>query len=169
MLPARLFLLCVALLVSGCAGYRLGPTDGTAAGSRTIQLTPFSNQTMQPRLGDAVTTALRRAVQQDGTFRLATREKGDLVVTGVLTHYDRRELSLLPNDVLTVNDFRINVTARVTAKDRSTGKTVLDRDVTGYTLVRAGSDLASAERQAMPVLAEELARNITSLLVDGSW
>ena len=38
-----------------------------------------------------------------------------------------------------------------------------------HTLVRVGSDLTSAERQALPVLAEDLARNITSILVDGSW
>jgi hypothetical protein len=40
---------------------------------------------------------------------------------------------------------------------------------TAYTLVRVGSDLTSSERQAMPVLADELAKNVTDELVDGSW
>ena len=39
----------------------------------------------------------------------------------------------------------------------------------GRTTLRPGADFSSAERQAVPLLAEDLARNITSLLVDGSW
>ena len=35
--------------------------------------------------------------------------------------------------------------------------------------MRVVEDLASAERQAMPLLAGNLARNITSMLVDGTW
>ncbi|MBC8097726.1 MAG: hypothetical protein H7Y43_18150 [Akkermansiaceae bacterium] len=166
----RLALICLLPLAgAGCAGYRLGPTNGVAAGEKTLQLTPFSNQTMQPRLGDAVTTSLRRNLQRDGTFKLATRGGADVEITGVLTHYHRHELSFVPRDVLTVSDFRINVKARVTARDRISGKTILDKEVSGYTLVRAGSDLTSAERQAVPVLADDLAKNILSLLVDGTW
>jgi hypothetical protein len=170
MLPLRTFLLSLVLaLTSGCAGYRLGPTNGVQAGSKTVQLAPFSNQTLQPRLGDAVTTALRRNVQNDGTYRLATDGSADIVITGTLTDYDRRELSLLRNDVLTVSDFRVNVRAHVTAKDRASGKVLFSREVTGYTLVRVGLDLTSSERQALPLLADDLSKNILALLVDGSW
>ena len=37
------------------------------------------------------------------------------------------------------------------------------------TIIRAGSDLASAERQGVPLIAEDLARNAASLIVDGNW
>jgi hypothetical protein len=156
------------ICLCGCAGYRLGPTSGIAAGEKSIQIAPFSNQTMQPRLGDAVTTAVRRNVQRDGTYRLATHGSADRVVTGVLTRYERQELSFVPRDVLTVRDYRVTATAEVLVRDRSTGTTTTNL-VTGYTLVRVGSDLSSAERQAIPVLAEDLARNITEHLVDGGW
>jgi hypothetical protein len=165
-LLAGLIALC---FLNGCAGYRLGPTNGLVAGEKSLRLSPFNNQTLEPRLGDAVTTALRRNLQQDGTYRLATQGDGNIVVTGTLLRYHRNELSFLPNDVLTTRDFRVSVTARVVARDLGTGKTVLDREVTGYTLVRVGADLTSAERQALPVLADDLAKNITALLVDGSW
>jgi len=153
----------------GCAGYGLGPSNGLAAGDKSVQVNPFVNQTMQPRLGDAVTTELRRSLQHDGTFRLATRGGADIVVSGTITRYDRHELNLLPNDVLTVSDYRVTATAQVTARDVSTGKVIFDRPVSGYTLVQVGSDLTSSERQAMPLLAEALAKNVTALLVDGSW
>jgi hypothetical protein len=156
-------------LLAGCAGYRLGPTNGIEARDKSIQITPFSNHTMEPRLGDAVTTAMRRNLQRDGTYKLATHGGADILVSGVLTHFDRHELSFVPQDVLTVSDFRVTVKAHVTARDLTSGKTILDQDVSGYTLIRVGSDLASAERQAMPLLAEDLAKNITALLVDGTW
>jgi len=164
-----LLLACLtALAVSGCA-YKLGPTNGTVARDKSLQVTPFSNQTMEPRLGDSVTTALRRNLQRDGTYKLATHGDADIVVTGVVKHYERRELSFNPKDVLTVTDYRITVTAHVTARNVAADKIILDQDVTGYTLIPVGSDLASSERQALPLLAENLAKNVTALLVDGTW
>jgi hypothetical protein len=166
----RSLAVCLAtLIVTGCAGYKLGPPNGVAAGEKSVQVSPFSNQTLEPRLGDAVTSALRKTLQRDGTYRLATHGDGDIVVTGELTRYDRHELSFVPNDVLTVQDYRVRLTAKVTAREAGSGKVVLDQEVTGYTLLRVGSDLTSAERQALPLLAQDLAKNVTQLLVSGTW
>jgi hypothetical protein len=164
-----LFIGSVAVALCGCAGYRLGPSSGQTAGEKTVQVTPFTNRTPEPRLGDAVTAALRKQLQRDGTHRLATRDAGDIVVTGVLTWYYRHELSFVPDDIATARDYRVRLTAQVTARERSTGKVLFDQPVTGHTLIRVGSDLTSTERQALPLLAEDLARQITALLVDGSW
>lgn len=155
-------------LLAGCGGYSLGPTNGLVAGEKKIQITPFLNHTLEPRLGDAVTTALRRKIQVDGTYRLATQGNADVVVTGVLTKYTRHELNFEPHDVLTVQDYRVSVIAQVTAQNLATGSTVIFTN-TAYTLVRVGSDLTSSERQAMPVLADQLAKTVTDELVDGGW
>jgi hypothetical protein len=167
-LPVLALALTAAAFV-GCAGYRLGPTNGTVAGEKSIEVRPFVNATLEPRLVDPVTSTLRRALQQDGTYRLATDGSADVVVTGTLTAYKRGELGFQPNDTLTVRDYFIELTARVVAVERGTGKTNLNRTVTGRTTVRVGTDLAAAERQAAPMLAADLARNIASLLVDGTW
>jgi hypothetical protein len=155
-------------LLAGCAGYTLGPTNGLAAGEKKIQITPFLNRTFEPRLGDTVTTALRRDIQRDGTYHLATGGDANIIVTGVLTGYKRHELNFVPHDVLTVQDFRVSVTAQITVRDLATGSSQTFTN-TAYTLVRVGSDLTSSERQAMPVLADELAKTVTGSLVDGSW
>ncbi len=160
--------LCLALL-GGCAGYQLGPTNGMAARENSVQVIPFVNQTLEPRLTDAVTQQLRKQVQKDGTFRLATHDDGDIVVSGVLVKYERHELSFSKQDMVTVQDYRVSLTAKVTAKEKSTGKLLLDQPVTGYTLIRVGSDMVSSERQALPLLAENLAQSIAALLADGSW
>jgi hypothetical protein len=159
------------LLLLACAGcaYSLGPTNGLAAGEKSVQVRPFSNHTFEPRLADAVTAQVRKQLQLDGTYQLATHGDGDIVVTGIITRYDRGEMDFSRNDVLRVRDYRVTMTAQVTARERITGKVLLDQPVTGVTLVRVGSDLVSAERQALPLLAANLAQNLTALLADGKW
>jgi hypothetical protein len=170
MLSARTFLSCFLLLtLTGCAGYKLGPSSGIAPKEMSVEVMPFYNQTLEPRLSDAVMSQLRKEFQRDGTFDLATSGSGDIIISGVLTKYDRRALSFISSDVETVQDYRVTLTAQVTAKERSTGKVLLDRPVNGYTLIRVGNDLVSTERQALPLLAQDLARRITTLLADGSW
>lgn len=165
----RFIPLCAAaLLAAGCAGYRLGPVNGEIAQDKSVQILPFNNQTLQPRLGDAVTQALREQFQTDGTYHLATGE-GDILVSGVITSYNRSGLSFLSSDVLTANNYQVGMVAHVIIRDRATGKVLMSKDVKGYTLVHVGSDLASAERQAMPLLAEDFARKLTQMLTEGTW
>jgi hypothetical protein len=167
-LPAIL-LVCAAVLLAGCAGYHLGPVNGGDAREKSIEVLPFNNQTLQPRLGDAVTQALRERLQVDVTYHLATHGDADVVLSGVITRYHRQGLSYLNKDATTTQNYRVDIVAHVVARERATGKALLDKNVTAYTLVNVGTDLASAERQASPQLAEDLARNIAELLTDGSW
>ena len=170
MIPRHAALVCLlAALLSGCAGYRLGPTGGQKAGARSIQINPFSNQTIEPRLVDALTHALRKQIQLDGTFRLDTHNAGDIVVTGAIVRYERESISVRATDALTPRDYRITIVAHVTARERSTGKVLLYRELAGRTDVRAGADLFSAERQGIPLAAEFLATSAASLLADGLW
>ena len=159
----------VAMFVSGCAGYKLGPTNGKPAGSQTVQINPFQNKTMEPRLTEYVNNAMRKRLQQDGTFKLETHDDGDIIINGVITLFHRSELSFNPSDTRTVRDYYLYMTADITATERSTGKVLWTRPVTGRTSIRIGTDQASAERQAVPLMAEDLAQNAISLLADGTW
>jgi hypothetical protein len=108
-------------------------------------------------------------LQQDGTYRLETHDDGDIIISGVITDYQRKELSFQPQDVITVLDYEITMTAQITARERATGKIIFDRPVKGRTSIRVGTDLTSSERQAAPLLADDLAKKTTALLVDGTW
>ena len=159
----------VALALTGCAGYQLGPTNGAAAGGRSVQVMPFSNQTMEPHLAETATAEMRREVQRDGTFKLASHDDGDIIVSGAIVTYLRIPLAFQPSDALTVTDYSLRMTVQVTARERSTGKVLLNQRVGGSTLVIVGSDLTSAERQALPLLANDFAKNVTSLLANPAW
>jgi hypothetical protein len=164
-----LLALLAAGTLAGCAGYHLGPTAGGISGARTIEVQPFNNQTLQPRLGDALTQSLRERLQTDATYRLATHGGGDVVVSGVIRQYTRQGLGFLNTDVSTPENYRVDLVVHVTARDRQSDKLLLDKDVKGHTFVHIGGDLASAEREALPLLAEDVAQNISELLTDGAW
>jgi len=159
----------LALVVSGCA-YHLGPTNGATAGAKTVEVKPFKNNTLEPRVNDEVTQMVRKQLQQDGTYRLATHEgTGDIIVDGQVVKYERRGLTYQPTDVVTVRDFRVLMTVHVVGHEQSTGRVLFDETVTGSTLVRAGNDLPSDERQALPDLADDVGKKVVSLIVDGTW
>lgn len=138
-------------------------------GEQAIFVRPFSNATLQPRVGEEVTQQIRKQVQKEATFRLGRASEADIIIGGDVIRYQRFEMSFAPNDVLTVRDFRVTMTAHVIARDRINDKVLLDRNVSGSTLVRVGYDLTSAERQALPLLAADLARNVVSLIADGDF
>ena len=154
---------------SGCAGYKLGPTNGMTAGSRTVKFKPFINRTQEPRVTEYLSISLRKQLQKDGTFRLETSGSPDILVSGEVLRLDRSGLSYLTNDVLTPQEYTLTMQARVTAVNVSTGKTFINRTIQGFTYIHMGNDEYSVERQAIPLLTDDLARSAISLLVDGSW
>jgi hypothetical protein len=161
--------ICGAALLAGCAGYRVGPVNGMPAGARAVTVQPFRNDTFEPRLTEAVDFALRRRLQQDGTYRLDTKNDGDIVVSGVITQLHREALSFQPKDVITPLDYEMRLVATVTATERLTGKEVFKKEFIGHTTIRASANRDLAERQSEPTMAEDLARNIASALTEGSW
>src|SRR5579862_3296840 len=92
-----LTLLGLVLILSGCAGYRLGPTNGVAAREKSVQVNPFPNLTLQPRLTDFVTAQVRKELQRDGTYQLSSNDP-DIILSGSLTRYLRQEVTLAPSD-----------------------------------------------------------------------
>ncbi len=165
---AALFL-AMATLVAGCASYRLGPVNPAIPAGQSVEVGLFQNATPQPGLSESVNASIRRELQRDGTFELATGDDGDVLLTGNITHYRRSAVSFKPRDILSVRDFEVELITRIRAADRATGRVLLDRELTGRTTIRLGGDLASAERQALPLLANDLAKKIVALLAEGEW
>ena len=160
---------CLTLLGVGCAGYRMGPTNDQIPGGRSIQINPVQNATLEPRVGPAVSQALRKEIQRDGTLHLSTSGDANIIVSTTITRYHRTEMAYNPGDTRTATDYMITLQARVVARERITGKELVNREVAGRYTLLVGNDLASAERQGLPSLAEDLARNITTLLTEGEW
>ena len=165
----KLLSLLLVSVLTGCVGYQAGPTNGVIAGARTVRVSFFRNETLEPRLVVAVNRALKRNLQQDGTFELETHGNADLLVTGELTDFLRGGVSYTPGDILTVQDYNLQLTAKIKVTDRVTGEVLIQREITGSSIVRVGSDLSAGQRQVVPLIADQLARQATDLIVDGDW
>ena len=146
---------------------RLDNLAGSPASQDPVPVVVPDNQTLEPRLVSAVNHSLRKHLQQDGTFRLESA--GDLVVSGVLKNFTRNGVNYKSSDVLAIQDYSLELTAEVIVTDRVTGQVVLKRDVVGNSVVRVGTDFASGQRQAVPLIADQLALRATSLIADGEW
>src|SRR3954463_16799345 len=109
--------MCGALALTGGAPSQPGPVNGTKAGARAVTVQPFRNDTFEPRLTEAVDFALRRRLQQDGTYRLDTKNDGDIVVRGVIPQLHREAFSFQPKDVITPLDYEMRLVATVTATE----------------------------------------------------
>jgi len=161
--------LAAAMMATGCASYRLGPVNPAIPAGQAIEVGLFQNATPHPGLTESVNASIRRELHRDGTFELATADDGDVLLTGNITAYRRSAVSFQPRDILSVRDFEVELVTRIRAADRVTGKVLIDRELTGRTTVRLGGDLASAERQALPLLANDLAKKVVALLAEGEW
>ncbi|MEE2947276.1 MAG: LPS assembly lipoprotein LptE [Verrucomicrobiota bacterium] len=158
------------MTVVGCAtSYRLGPVNPAISADQAVEVGLFHNTTRLPGLAESINAFIRRELQRDGTFTLATDDEGDVLLTGSIDTYRRSPVSFQPRDTLSVRDFEVELVTRVRAAEKATGQVLIDRELTGRTTVRLGGDLASAERQALPLLANDLAKQTVALLAEGGW
>ena len=126
------------------------PTGPTSPAWPTRSATPFAPKSMS-------------------MARFATQDDGDIVITTALQKFQRNPLTFQSKDIIATRDYDVILTAHVKAIEVGSGKVLLDQEVLGRTSIRSTADLGSAERQAAPLLAENLARNIISRLSEGSW
>ncbi len=156
--------LLAGLALSGCAGYKLGSVD---AGYKTVAVPVFRNQTTKPQLEAPLTNALLRRIQADGSLQVKWADEADVVVNGVILSYDRQVLRSLPAETRTPREYRLRIEVLVEAKHRRTGEVIISpTKFSGQADTFIGSDLQTAENQALPLIADDLARQIVSQLTE---
>lgn len=154
-------------LAVGCMGYRVGPV--LKADYRSVAVPMFKNKTYKPQLEAQITNGIIVRLQADGTLRVDSEANADIVVTGEIIRYNRLALRLAQEDADVPREYRLEIVVHVEAHDRRTGKVVLKpTDITGKADMFIGTDQQSAEYQALPLVADDVARQVVDLLVE-SW
>lgn len=152
------------LCLTGCA-YHLGSTQPAAY--HTVAVPMFKNRTLKPQLQAQVTNAIIKRLQADGSLRVEWEQDAEVVVTGTITRYGHSVQRYERLDTAKPREYRLELEAVVEAHDRTTGKILLPpTTLTGKADAFIGFDLQSAEQQALPLMAEDLARQVVSLLVE---
>jgi hypothetical protein len=151
----------------GCAGYHVGPV--TKRNFKSIAVPMFRNTTLRPQIEAQISNAVIQRLQQDGSLIIETEPRADVVLKGSIIKYTREALRSLRSDTGVPREYEITITVRVEATDRRTGETVLKSTlVEGKTDVFIGEDQQSAEEQALPLVADDIAKRVTGLLVE-NW
>lgn len=149
-------------------GYHIGPVKPYYLRDiQTISVPTFKNSTLQPRIEVLVTSTVIKQFQQDGTFRIVGDDEADATLKGEIISVARRPTRSVRGNVLATTEFGLTMRVRYSLVDRSGKGLAPSAIATGTTSFFVGSDVASDERQALPLATEELATSLVSQLSEG--
>ena len=158
----------VLLLLGGCAGYHLGPIKPTfMADVKTIAVPVFKNDTLEPRIEVLITGAIIKQIQQDGTYRIASADRADVVLEGTLKEIRRHASRSIRGNVLATREFTDTITIEYRLVRCDNGHEIDRHEVTGQTSFFVTGDLQQDERQALPLAAQDAAVRLVNQISEG--
>jgi len=127
----RAIIFLVVALLSGCAGYTVGPIPPTyMKGVHRLAVPIFDNKTYEPQVQTLVTTTFIKQLQQDGTYEITGLDQADAEVRGTIYAVTRVKARSVIGNVLASSQFNLQVQLRVQVINTHTGATIGPRDVT---------------------------------------
>jgi hypothetical protein len=164
----RLLFLIFAGCFAGCAGYSLGPIPPTyMKGVHRVAVPIFKNVTISPDIEALATTVVIKQIQQEGTYEVTGVDQADAVVVGTIASIQRTKARSLQGNVLASSEFSLRITINFRIQKAGTGEVVGQRDIEGVTSFFVGNDVASQDREAIPLAVEDAAVQFTSYLSEG--
>jgi hypothetical protein len=186
--PLLASLLC-SVVLSGCAGYQLGEVKPSAYSEiENLYVPTFKNDTLEPRLAVLVTNAVISALQQDGTYKITTKEKADAVLMGTIRQIRRAQQRSTQTEVLQSRELLETMQISFRLEDPRTGKNVSDvnpfgenhfsgpnstgqrtryGEINGQTSLFLDRNFELSERQALSIAAQDAAEQIVAQLAEG--
>jgi hypothetical protein len=164
---AFLFIGFLGLLLSGCSNYHLGTGGKTTF--RTLYVAPVVNENSNlPQAVAIVSTQIREAFLRDPRVILVnTPGEADATLTVSLVGYSRKSQTRQSTDTGLARKFDVTLDAEATLRDNRDNKVIFqDRKVQAVRQVFVDSGQLQAEYQNVPLLAEELGKNVLSATLD---
>ena len=157
-LRSFLFLL-PAVLMCGCANYRW--TSSVPQEIRTVAVPEFQNQSRLAELGPVTTQYTLREFQREGTFSIRRSGDSSIEVQGVIKKVEFKPVAYARGYGMRAGEYRCFATLEASLIDKDKGKVLLNnRSYTAETTISVQNDLLTAQRNAVPRLAAEFARQI---------
>ena len=174
-------MLAAPVLFGGCSGYHLGPAKPASMKEvHTLAVPAFQNMTLEPRVEVMLANCVIKQLQQDGTYKISTESESDAIVQGTLERIERTPSRGVQKDFYQTSEYTLSLLLKVKVVQRSTGKTLSEREVRGHSsfFVTSSNSMSPEinarvanvnrdERQAIPQAAEDAAIRLTSYLSEG--
>ena len=160
-------LLC--LLLSGCAGYKVGPIQPRfMEGIHSIAVPTVRNLTLIPHIEALVTDTIIRQIQEDGTYKVASSvDTADALLECDITQMLRRPGRSVISDVQATQEFEMTLTVHYRIIRKATGVMVDDRTTNGLTSFFVSGDVNQDEQQAIPLAAQSAASHLVTEIGEG--
>ena len=150
-------------LGGGCAGYHLGGTP--PPGVSSVCVPTFVNRCGEPNVEMDTTRATIQEFQRDGNLSIKAEEQADAILRVTLMSYRLDPLRYDRNSGKTAQEYRVTLAARCTLESKKTGKIMSSRKISGDATFEFAGDLTSARFRALPLVAQDLAKNIVESVV----
>lgn len=183
-------LTAVLLGISGCAGYKIGETKPSVYSHiHKIYVPTFKNDTLEPRAAVLVTNSVIKEILQDGSYQIvSSKENADAELKGTIMDVERRQLRGSQTDTLKTTEMSLFIvvawglydTASGTKLEYSEARDLNDANidktsnlrvmpgrVVGQTIQFVDPNFQLSERNALPVAAEDAARQLVGQLAEG--
>ena len=155
-----------ALVFSGC--YTLGPIVPTyMKGVHSVSVPIFDNKSFEPQIQALVTDTFIKELQTDGTYPITGADQADAVIHGTIIDVIRTQTKSVVGDILASAEFEITLKVHIEVYRGNTGMALVSKDFSGLAYFFVGSDLPTQERQAIPVAAQDCAKQVTAFLTEG--
>lgn len=113
---AKPMLTACLLMITGCAGYQVGPSALFRADIQTVYVPVFESDSYRPHLGEQLTEAVIREIQMRTPYRVVHRPDADSVLYGRIVDERKRVVAENRNDE--PRDIATSLTVRVSWHDR---------------------------------------------------
>jgi hypothetical protein len=164
-----LLVLLAALACSGCAGYRVGNISGrNLQGVRSVYVPVAKNASLQPDLQVTVTNAIIRRFNDDGTLEVNQDPDADSELDLTITDVHNTAIASSTSDIYVTAQYQVIITATATYVNRKLGRKIFENvTVSGSTSFFTQANIQEGERQALPLAAQDLAKNAVKLVTEG--
>lgn len=164
-----LALLTPFVLLTSCAGYRLGDAKPAAmAKVNRITVSMFSNATLHPRAEALATSAVTNAMVSDGTYKISSLDQADAVLEGAVQEIRYRTIRSTRLDTMQPEELANTVTLTWTLRDaRNPTKILASGSSTGSSQLFVSSNLQTARNNALPEALAHAGEALVSRISNG--
>ncbi|KXU35902.1 hypothetical protein AXK11_05065 [Cephaloticoccus primus] len=173
-LPALALAVGLALLGSGCMGYRLGTGAEAPLAFSTLHVAPVKMRALVPQAEAVITGAVREAFANDGRVALAAHPATAGAVLEITVRSYRRETATAdPEDTGLARKLSVVLLAELTLRAGEGAETPAKtyfraRPIEVRRDIFIDSGQQQAEYQALPLLAQDLADKALHAVLD-TW
>ncbi len=157
----------LALLLSNCAGYKIGTSKPSHLTNVVkLHVPTFVNDTLEPRLAVLVTNAVIKQIQLGGAYQIVTEDEADATLKGSIEIIDRSQWRSVRTNTLRTREILelIRVNYKITD---SSGTSLHTGRTQGQSHIVLDANFQLSERQALSEAAEQLSVALVDEISNG--